>query len=69
MPLQSFNLKGLRSPITRLSLGGAAIGGYGWGKRDDHSAIRTILTCLENGISFCLVGFYPSTGIFNKRFE
>ena len=73
MPLQSFNLKGLRSPITRLSLGGAAIGGYGWGKRDDHSAIRTILTCLENGISFFdtadVYGLGNSEVLFGKAFK
>lgn len=73
MGLTTFNLKGFKNQITRLALGGAAIGGHGWGPRNDSSAFQSILTCLEKGISFFdtadVYGLGNSEILFGKAFK
>ena len=34
-----FKLKGINKITSRIGIGGAPCGGFGWGQRDDESAI------------------------------
>ncbi len=45
-----FKVNGTNKISTRIGIGGAPSGGYGWGQRDDAAAIKGLLTGLENEI-------------------
>tara|TARA_A100001388_G_scaffold40448_1_gene25822 strand:+ start:445 stop:1386 length:942 start_codon:yes stop_codon:yes gene_type:complete len=45
-----FKIKGTNKITSRIGIGGAPSGGYGWGERNDAAAIEGLLTGLENEI-------------------
>lgn len=50
--IDTFQIPGLHLQISRLGLGGAAIGGHGWGVRDDEAALDAIRLAAELGVTF-----------------
>ena len=47
-----FTLPGTDLKPSRIGLGGAPLGGHGWGERDDNSALLAIKCALNLGITF-----------------
>ncbi len=73
MTIETLNIEGIATPVSRIGLGTWAIGGWMWGGADDDRSVTTIRSALERGINLIdtapVYGFGHSEEVVGKALE
>src|SRR5277367_6809037 len=73
MNIETIEIEGINTPVSRIGLGTWAIGGWMWGGTDDVTSIATIRRAVESGINLIdtapVYGFGHSEEVVGKALK